>query len=99
MTKPSDLDLLDTLRAESRGVFQQKNAAYGGAYELFGALGVIIRMGDKLLRAFTLLMAGADEADERLRDTLLDLENYATIARICEARGNLRGFIWGLKVR
>lgn len=86
-----ELDDFDALRDESRGVFLTKNAAYGAAYERRGLLGVLVRLEDKLARAFQLLNNGADEGDERLRDTLLDAENYATIARLCEYRGNLRG--------
>lgn len=87
----------DRLRAESRRVFAEKNATYGGAFELFGLLGVVIRIGDKLMRAFMIIVNGAKENDERLEDTLKDMENYATIARLCHRRGNIGGFLWKLR--
>ena len=89
-----ELALFDELRADSREAFIEKNRAYGGAYKLFGLLGVVIRIGDKLMRAFNLIMTGANGGDEKLADTLKDLENYATIARITERRGNVRGLFW-----
>lgn len=91
---PAELALFDELRQDSRATFLEKNRAYGGAYRLFGTLGVIVRLGDKLLRAFNLIMTGAKHNDEALADTLKDLENYATIARITERQGNVRGLFW-----
>ena len=86
----TETELFDASRAESRPVFLAKNKAYGASYQRHGLLGVLVRMDDKLSRAWRLLH-GENPGDEALKDTLLDLENYATIARICWLMDNLKG--------
>jgi len=63
-------------------IFLQKNNAYGDAYRQFGAVGVIMRMGDKLMRLRTITQSSVsiDMGDETLRDTLKDLSNYCVLA-------------------
>jgi len=63
-------------------IFLQKNSAYGDAYRQFGAVGVIMRMGDKLMRLKTITQSSVsiDCGDETLRDTLKDLANYCVLA-------------------
>ncbi len=87
----SELERFDATRGESRRIFIFKNEAYGAAYNRRGALGVLIRMEDKIARAINLIIEGAEEGDERLEDTLLDLDNYSTIAAMLAARRNLKG--------
>lgn len=87
----NELERFDATRGESRAIFIRKNEAYGTAYSRRGALGVLIRMEDKIARAINLILEGAEEGDERLEDTLLDLDNYSTIAAMLAARRNLKG--------
>ena len=58
-----------------------KNADYGNSFsetfERFGLTAPIVRMWDKLQRIETLSRQDAKVKDESIRDTLLDLANYA----------------------
>jgi hypothetical protein len=64
-------------------VFKKKNADYGDAFAKHGLVGVLVRIEDKIQRAMTITknkIALVD--DESLKDTLLDLHNYAAMALI-----------------
>ena len=58
-----------------------KNADYGNSFsetfERFGLTAPVVRMWDKLQRIETLSRQDAKVKDESIRDTLLDLANYA----------------------
>lgn len=68
---------------------ERKNADYaeeGDAlanFRTFGSYGVIVRLSDKLSRVINLVKRKghrAEVADESIRDTLMDVVNYAAIA-------------------
>lgn len=60
---------------------KKKNADYGDAFSKFGIIGVLVRIEDKIMRAFSITRNGINLVDnESLRDTLLDLHNYAAMA-------------------
>ena len=62
-------------------LFKEKNADYGDAFAEYGAVGVLVRIGDKIKRLQTIKSTGITMVkDERLRDTLLDLHNYSAMA-------------------
>jgi len=63
-------------------IFLQKNSAYGASYQDYGAIGVLVRMNDKInrLRTITKSSVSIDCGDETLRDTLKDLANYCVLA-------------------
>ena len=62
-------------------LFVQKNADYGDAFAQYGVVGVLMRMEDKLHRFMSISKSGIQLVnDEGLRDTLLDLHNYAAMA-------------------
>ena len=62
-------------------LFKKKNADYGDAFSKFGIIGVLVRIEDKIMRAFSITRNGINLVDnESLRDTLLDLHNYAAMA-------------------
>ena len=62
-------------------LFKEKNADYGDAFAEYGAIGVLVRIGDKLKRLQTIKNNGITMVkDEKMRDTLLDLHNYAAMA-------------------
>jgi len=73
----------DVRRVQDEGLalFRRKNADYGNAYKHYGAVGVIVRMGDKISRMATITSREVRLVDdETLRDTLLDLHNYSAMA-------------------
>ncbi len=68
---------------EALQVFKKKNADYGDAFAKYGLVGVLVRIGDKIQRALTVTEKGINLVDdESIRDTLLDLHNYAALALI-----------------
>lgn len=61
--------------------FIRKNYDYDSSFDEHGIVGVIMRMGDKLKRMMSITSKSiALVNDESLRDTLLDLHNYAAMA-------------------
>ena len=69
------------IQAEALALFIKKNADYGDAFAKYGVIGVIIRMQDKLHRAIMITNTGVNLVkDEGIRDTLIDLHNYAAMA-------------------
>ena len=72
---------LSNIQNEARELFKKKNADYGDAFATYGAVGVIVRMGDKISRLSSITSTGINLVDtESLRDTLIDLHNYAAMA-------------------
>ena len=72
---------LETVQHESMELFKKKNKDYGDAFASFGSVGVIIRMGDKINRLCSVTSNGVTLVnDESIRDTLMDLHNYAAMA-------------------
>lgn len=66
---------------EALDLFAIKNADYGDAFATYGPVGVIVRMGDKIQRLLSVSNRGVALVDsESLRDTLIDLHNYAAMA-------------------
>ena len=62
-------------------LFERKNADYGDAFANYGTVGVLVRMEDKLKRSINITKTGIQLVDdEGLKDTLLDLHNYAAMA-------------------
>ena len=80
------------LCAELNQLYARKNADYGDAFHLtFVEEGLAmsrIRLSDKLNRFKTLSRgAGQNVADESIRDTLMDLANYALMT-VMELNGD-----------
>jgi len=62
-------------------LFTRKNIDYGDAFAKYGVIGVLMRMEDKLHRSMSITKNGVNLVnDEGIRDTLLDLHNYAAMA-------------------
>lgn len=62
-------------------LFKKKNTDYGDAFANFGVIGVLMRIEDKIQRSLSISKNGVTLVDdERIRDTLLDLHNYAAMA-------------------
>lgn len=76
---------LEEIHRQCLDLGARKNHDYGAAgdaIEMAGVSGVVVRMLDKQLRLMSLTKPGHEAAikDESLRDTLMDLVNYATYA-------------------
>lgn len=62
-------------------LFAKKNADYGDAFAKFGVIGVLMRIEDKIQRSLSITQNGVNLVnDEGIKDTLLDLHNYAAMA-------------------
>ena len=68
------------VQKEGLDLFKKKNADYGNAFATHGAVGVIIRMQDKINRLTTITKQGVAVDTETIRDTLIDLHNYSAMA-------------------
>ena len=68
------------IQAEGLELFIKKNADYGNSYKQYGLIGVLVRLQDKINRALNISKNGIHVKDESLRDTLIDLHNYAAMA-------------------
>lgn len=72
---------LQKVHSEALELFKKKNADYGDAFAKYGTTGVIMRMGDKIERFVSISKTGINLIEtEGLRDTLIDLHNYAAMA-------------------
>ena len=66
---------------EGLELFKIKNTDYGDAFANYGSIGVIVRIGDKIQRLVSVTNRGVNLVNnESLRDTLIDLHNYAAMA-------------------
>ena len=71
---------LETIQSEALELFTKKNADYGDAFAKFGLIGILMRIEDKIQRALSITKNGVNLVDdEKIRDTLLDLHNYAAM--------------------
>ena len=72
---------LQQVQTEALELFKKKNADYGDAFADYGPTGVLVRMGDKIRRFQSIKSNGITlVANEKLRDTLMDLHNYSAMA-------------------
>ncbi len=72
---------LTKIQTEARELFKKKNTDYGDAFATYGPVGVLVRMGDKITRMQNITNNGINLVEtEKLRDTLIDLHNYAAMA-------------------
>lgn len=79
-------------------LYAKKNHDYGDSvhdtFLKYGLTSFLVRMEDKLNRARTLSQKESLVNDEKIRDTLLDLANYAIISvieldKLCEGSENI----------
>ena len=77
----SRIEQMEAVQSEALELFKRKNADYGDAFANYGSIGVIVRMGDKIQRLVSVTNRSVSLIDnESLRDTLIDLHNYAAMA-------------------
>jgi hypothetical protein len=75
------IEQLETIQQEAKDLFLKKNQDYGDAFANCGPIGVLVRIGDKLQRLQSISRSGITLVqDEKLRDSLIDLHNYAAMA-------------------
>ena len=80
-------DRLEKLMAEMLGIYKAKNKDYGDSFsesfEEFGLIAPVVRMNDKMNRIKSLTQSeGRQVKGESLRDSLVDLANYAMMTVI-----------------
>lgn len=81
MTTNKRVDQMKAVQAEALELFIRKNADYGDAFAEYGVIGVLMRIEDKLKRSMSITKNGVNLVkDEGIRDTLIDLHNYAAMA-------------------
>ncbi len=75
------VEQLRQIQSDALELFTKKNADYGDAFAKFGLVGVLMRIEDKIQRALYISKSGKVLVDdEGIKDTLLDLHNYAAMA-------------------
>ena len=74
------VEQMKKIQAEGLELFTRKNADYGDAFAKYGVIGVLMRIEDKIQRAMSITNKGVNLVDdEGIRDTLIDLHNYAAM--------------------
>jgi len=75
------VEQLRAIQADALELFTRKNADYGDAFAKYGIIGVLMRIEDKIQRLVSITKNGVNLVqDESIKDTLLDLHNYAAMA-------------------
>jgi len=75
------VDQLQAIQSNALELFTKKNADYGDAFAKYGLIGVLMRIEDKIQRGLSISKSNITMvSEEGLRDTLLDLHNYAAMA-------------------
>ena len=81
--KMDRVEQMKKIQKEGLELFTKKNADYGDAFAKYGIIGVLMRIEDKLQRSMSITKSGVNLVnDEGIRDTLIDLHNYAAMALI-----------------
>ena len=77
------VDKYDSISNEARNIFLNKNIDYGDSYKDYGVIGILSRVNEKIKRGLNIEKNKITMvADENIRDTLLDLMNYAILGLI-----------------
>ena len=75
------VEQMKQIQKEGLDLFTKKNIDYGDAFAKYGFIGVLMRIEDKLQRSLSITKNGVNLVkDEGIRDTLIDLHNYAAMA-------------------
>ena len=75
------VEQMQAVQASALELFKKKNIDYGDAFAKFGVIGVLMRIEDKIQRSLSITKNGVNLInDESIRDTLIDLHNYAAMA-------------------
>ncbi len=69
------------IQNEGLELFIKKNIDYGDAFKDCGIIGILVRINDKIKRMQNITDTSITLINtENLRDTLIDLQNYSTLA-------------------
>jgi uncharacterized membrane-anchored protein len=69
------------IQNEGLQLFIKKNIDYGDAFKDCGLIGILVRINDKIKRMQNITDTSITLINtENLRDTLIDLQNYSTLA-------------------
>lgn len=80
ITKMSRVQQMEAVQKTGLELFKQKNVDYGDAFAKYGVIGVLMRIEDKIQRSMSITKNGVNLVnDESIRDTLIDLHNYAAM--------------------
>ena len=72
---------MEKIQSEVPSLFKRKNEQYGNTFAKYRTVGVMIRTGEKVNRFLSISHLKIELKDEEtLRDTLLDLLNYSSMA-------------------
>jgi hypothetical protein len=75
------VEQMKNIQADALALFTKKNIYYGDAFAKYGVIGVLMRIEDKLHRAMSITKNSVTLVnDDGIKDTLLDLHNYAAMA-------------------
>ena len=75
------VEQMKRVQSKALELFTKKNTDYGDAFAEFGVIGVLMRIEDKIKRSLSITKNGVNLVnDESIRDTMLDLHNYAAMA-------------------
>ena len=81
MTAFNRVEQLTKVQNEALELFKKKNHDYGDAFADYDVVGVLVRLGDKVKRCQSISKTGIQLVDgEKMRDTLIDMHNYAAMA-------------------
>jgi hypothetical protein len=81
MEEGKRVEQMKAVQAEALELFTRKNADYGDAFAKYGIIGVLMRIEDKIQRSMSITKTGVNLVKvEGIRDTLIDLHNYAAMA-------------------
>ena len=81
MTEVNRVEQMVAVQKEGLELFKKKNKDYGDAFAEYGPIGVLMRMGHKIKRLQNIEKNQITMIDdEKMRDTLIDLHNYAAMA-------------------
>ena len=74
------VEQMKEIQGNALELFKRKNADYGDAFAKYGIIGVLMRIEDKIQRCLSINANGVTLVDdESIKDTLLDLHNYAAM--------------------
>ena len=78
--KPNRVEQMIEVQASALELFKKKNQDYGDAFAKFGIIGILMRIEDKIQRAISVDKNKVTLVnDETIKDTLIDLHNYAAM--------------------
>ena len=76
----NDAEKFKLVQREAFELFIKKNSDYGNAYKTYGFIGILTRLGDKISRCLNTSKNNITLVDESLLDSIVDLNNYCTLA-------------------